>query len=115
MEGSKARKKIAQLDRGKMKRVLGVLDLFSVGYGDLGSSIYYALGITAMFALGATPIALSDEIAAGDYKTFTDNEMIKGLYSGFEKGCNEAGITIPSGESPTLIDIVNKETKNVNK
>lgn len=50
--------KIAQIDKGKMKRVLGVLDLFSVGYGDLGSSIYYALGITAFFALGATPIAL---------------------------------------------------------
>ncbi|GAB4191246.1 MAG: hypothetical protein Tsb0015_12990 [Simkaniaceae bacterium] len=41
-----------------MKRVLSVSDLFAVGYGDLGSSIYYALGITAVFALGATPIAL---------------------------------------------------------
>ncbi len=41
-----------------MKRKLGVFDLFAVGYGDLGSSIYYALGITALFALGATPIAL---------------------------------------------------------
>ncbi|MFZ4673385.1 MAG: APC family permease, partial [Chlamydiia bacterium] len=41
-----------------MRRSLGVLDLFAVGYGDLGSSIYYALGITTLFALGATPIAL---------------------------------------------------------
>lgn len=51
-------KKIAQLDKGGMKRVLGVADLFGVGLGDLGSSIYYALGITAFYALGATPIAL---------------------------------------------------------
>ncbi len=50
--------KIAQIDKGKMKRVLGVFDLFSVGYGDLGSSIYYALGITAFYSLGATPLAL---------------------------------------------------------
>ena len=50
--------KISQIDQGSMERVLGVKDLFAVGYGDLGSSIYYALGITAMFALGATPIAL---------------------------------------------------------
>lgn len=50
--------KIAQVDRGTMRRVLGVLDLFAVGYGDLGSSIYYALGITTLYALGATPIAL---------------------------------------------------------
>jgi APA family basic amino acid/polyamine antiporter len=52
------RKKIAQIDKGQMRRVLGVFDLFAVGYGDLGSSIYYALGITAMYSLGATPLAL---------------------------------------------------------
>lgn len=50
--------KIAQIDKGKMRRVLGVLDLFAIGYGDLGSSIYYALGITVFFALGAAPLAL---------------------------------------------------------
>lgn len=50
--------KIAQMDKGRMRRVLGVWDLFAVGYGDLGSSIYYALGITALYALGAAPIAL---------------------------------------------------------
>ncbi len=33
--------------------------LFSAGYGDVGSSIYYALGIVALVALGATPIALA--------------------------------------------------------
>lgn len=41
-----------------LKRVLGVPGLFSAGYGDVGSSIYYALGIVALVALGATPIAL---------------------------------------------------------
>ncbi len=49
---------VAQLKRATLKRVLGVFDLFAIGYGDLGSSIYYALGVTALFALGATPIAL---------------------------------------------------------
>ncbi len=42
-----------------LKRVLGVSGLFSAGYGDVGSSIYYALGIVAIVALGATPIALA--------------------------------------------------------
>ena len=42
-----------------MRRVLGVSGLFSAGYGDVGSSIYYALGIVALVALGATPIALA--------------------------------------------------------
>jgi len=43
----------------RLERTLGVAALFSSGYGNVGSSIYYALGVTAAFALGATPIALS--------------------------------------------------------
>jgi len=35
-----------------------VFGLFSAGYGDVGSSIYYGLGLVAIVALGATPIAL---------------------------------------------------------
>lgn len=45
--------------RHRLQRVLGVAGLFSAGYGDVGSSIYYALGIVAIVALGATPIALA--------------------------------------------------------
>jgi len=39
--------------------VLGVSAVFSAGYGNVGSSIYYALGIVALAAMGATPIVLS--------------------------------------------------------
>src|SRR3989304_8733084 len=42
----------------RLRRVLGVPAVFSTGYGNVGSSIYYALGIVALVALGATPIAL---------------------------------------------------------
>jgi len=38
--------------------VLGVPALFSAGYGNVGSSIYYALGIVALVAAGATPVVL---------------------------------------------------------
>jgi APA family basic amino acid/polyamine antiporter len=47
-----------RIKRFHLKRVLGVPALFSIGYGDVGSSIYYALGVIALVALGATPIAL---------------------------------------------------------
>src|SRR5579859_3459881 len=43
----------------RLRRTLGVPALFSSGYGNVGSSIYYALGVTAAFALGATPLALT--------------------------------------------------------
>ncbi len=42
----------------RLKRVLGVAAVFSAGYGNVGSSIYYALGIVAMAAMGATRFAL---------------------------------------------------------
>ena len=45
--------------RYHLRRVLGVPGLFSAGYGDVGSSIYYALGVVALVALGATPIVLA--------------------------------------------------------
>ncbi len=51
--------KVMALDRGALHRVIGVRELFAIGYGDVGSSIYYALGITTLYALGATPLALA--------------------------------------------------------
>ncbi len=47
-----------RIKRDRLRRVLGIPALFSAGYGNVGSSIYYALGIVAVVALGATPVAL---------------------------------------------------------
>jgi len=48
-----------RIKRFRLRRILGVPGLFSAGYGDVGSSIYYALGVVALVALGATPIVLA--------------------------------------------------------
>ncbi len=50
---------IVEMAKGGLRQVLGVRDLFALGYSDVGSSIYYALGITTLYALGATPLALA--------------------------------------------------------
>jgi len=47
-----------RIRRYRLRRVLGVPAVFSAGYGNVGSSIYYALGIVALVAAGATPVAL---------------------------------------------------------
>jgi len=47
-----------RIRRYHLRRVLGVAAVFSAGYGNVGSSIYYALGIVALVAMGATPVAL---------------------------------------------------------
>lgn len=43
--------------RKELSKALGLFGLFSIGYGNVGSSIYYALGVVAAAALGATPLA----------------------------------------------------------
>jgi len=51
--------RVSVLDRGSLHRVLNTSQLFAIGYGDVGSSIYYALGVTTLYALGAAPLALA--------------------------------------------------------
>ena len=41
-----------------LKRELDARALFSVAYGEIGSSIYFALGVIAVNALGFTPLVL---------------------------------------------------------
>jgi APA family basic amino acid/polyamine antiporter len=57
-----------RIKRFRLRRVLGIPAVFSAGYGNVGSSIYYALGIVALVAMGATPVALG---AAGILFIFT--------------------------------------------
>jgi APA family basic amino acid/polyamine antiporter len=47
-----------RIKRFRLRRVLGIPAVFAAGYGNVGSSIYYALGIVALVASGATPVAL---------------------------------------------------------
>ncbi|MBU6427540.1 MAG: universal stress protein [Cyanobacteria bacterium REEB65] len=57
-----------RVQKKSMQQALGPGGLFSIGYGNVGSSIYYALGVVAASALGATPIAFG---IAGLFFVFT--------------------------------------------
>jgi APA family basic amino acid/polyamine antiporter len=63
-----SRGRIFTLDKGHLLRLVGVRAIYAIGYGDVGSSIYYALGVTALFAMGAAPLAIA---AAGVVFVFT--------------------------------------------
>ena len=78
-DDAQVRSRIVQMDRGGLQRVLGVRDLFALGYSDVGSSIYYALGVTALYALGATPLALALAGLAFFCTTLTYAEMASAL------------------------------------
>jgi len=42
-----------------LKRDLGVLGSFSIGFADVGADIYVALGLVLFFAMGVAPLALA--------------------------------------------------------
>lgn len=73
--------------RFRLPRVLGIPALYSVGYGNVGSSIYYALGVVALFAMGATPIALG---VAGIFFVFTALTFAEGAAAYPEAGGSSA-------------------------
>jgi len=84
--------------------------------GDV-SALYAGLGVDLiamnandLVCMGATPLALSDEIGSGRSEWFADEARVAGLIEGLRRGCDEAGITIPCGETPTLPDVINPET-----
>jgi len=52
------RKTISRFRETVLQRVVGVGALFSSGYGDVGSSIYFALGVTTVYAGGASFLAI---------------------------------------------------------
>lgn len=58
----------ASARKKELSKALGTFGLFSIGYSNVGSSIYYALGVVAAAALGATPIAFA---IAGLFFVFT--------------------------------------------
>lgn len=49
---------VARFQQSVLRRVVGIGALYSTGYGDVGSSIYYALGVTTIYAQGASFIAI---------------------------------------------------------
>ncbi|MDD5397734.1 MAG: APC family permease [Dehalococcoidia bacterium] len=59
-----------------LRRVLRTTHLFSIAYGNVGSSIYYALGIVVLAAAGATPLALG---LAGIIFVFTALSYAEGI------------------------------------
>ena len=58
-----------------LRKSLGVAGLYATGYGNVGSSIYYALGVVAIAAAGATPVALA---VAGIFFVFVALDYAEG-------------------------------------
>lgn len=52
------RKTLTRFQNTVLERVVGIGSLFSSGYGDVGSSIYFALGVTTIYAGGASFLAI---------------------------------------------------------
>lgn len=79
---------------------MGIPAVFSAGYGNVGSSIYYALGIVALVAMGATPVALG---IAGVLFIFTALTYAEGTAAIPEAGGSASFARHAFGDMPGFI------------
>lgn len=85
-------------------------------FSDLGGTFYEDMGwdtalmaVNDLIAQGAMPVTFTDEVAAGDSDWFTDNERSAALAEGYYRVCEETGMALVAGESPSLRYLVNAE------
>lgn len=73
----------------KLKRDLGVLGSFSIGFADVGADIYVALGLVLFFAMGAAPLALAvglPGMSPTTIGTTYQNDPVTGVAKGISIG-----------------------------
>jgi len=69
-----------------------------------------AMSTNDLSSIGADPIVYGDIISSGDSNWFNDEGKANALLEGFRKACEEIGMAIPCGETPTLKGIVSPDT-----
>lgn len=67
------------------------------------------MAINDVIAQGAQPVVYVDEVAAGDSDWFTDERRSQDLADGLFKLCEQDGIALTAGESPSLRYLVKAE------
>ena len=85
-------------------------------FSGLGGTFYENIGwdsalmaVNDVIAQGALPVTYTDEVAAGDSEWFTDKERASALAESFYRVCEETGMALVAGESPSLSYLVKPE------
>ncbi len=86
-------------------------------FSGTGRTYYEGIGIDAalmaandVVSTGAQPVLYEDEVAAGDSEWFEDEKRAHDLAQGFYKVCDEIGMALPAGESPSLRYLIKAES-----
>ena len=111
VEGLGTKNLIADSLWRELKKKIEIEEEFQGGkyYRFLGQDAV-AMSVTDLVAVGADPIAYTDVIASGNSEWFSDPKRVDELLSGYALAANLAGCAIPQGETPTLPNIIYKET-----
>ena len=80
-----------------LRRELDAQSLFSVAYGEIASSIYFALGVIALHALGFTPLVL---LVAGAVFALVSLSYAEGTAAIRETGWPELIVVMPESDQP---------------
>lgn len=67
------------------------------------------MAVNDVIAQGAMPVGYTDEVAAGDSEWFSDEKRSRDFAEGCYKVCQEVGMALPAGESPSLRYLVKAE------
>jgi phosphoribosylformylglycinamidine cyclo-ligase len=67
------------------------------------------MAVNDVIAQGAMPVVFTDEVAVGDSDWYGDEKRSKDLAEGFYKICEEVGMALPAGESPSLKYLLKSE------
>jgi phosphoribosylformylglycinamidine cyclo-ligase len=67
------------------------------------------MAVNDLIAQGAMPVVYTDEVAAGDSEWFQDDRRARDLAEGYFRLCEEVGMAMPAGESPSLRFLVNSQ------
>ena len=85
-------------------------------FAGTGEPYYEGIGIdTALMAVndvsaqGAMPVVYTDEVAAGDSEWFRHERKPRDLARGFFRVCEDVGMALPAGESPSLRYLIRSE------
>jgi phosphoribosylformylglycinamidine cyclo-ligase len=65
-----------------------------------------AMSTNDLSSIGADPFVYGDILSTHNSDWFSSDEKTNALFEGFRKACEEIGMALPCGETPSLVDVI---------
>jgi phosphoribosylformylglycinamidine cyclo-ligase len=65
-----------------------------------------AMSTNDLSSIGADPFVYGDILSTHNSDWFSSDDKTSALFDGFKKACEEIGMALPCGETPSLVDVI---------